>query len=281
MILRRTSLVVLLFSVLLALPAEGARRIAILDLENQSGPEAREQFSWMGLNVPETLAGKLSEIPGVEVIERTQWKKLVDVLRLQLSDLFDQENAAQLGERLGAQVMGLGSFAVFQGNVNLTLRFVDVETGAVLGGLNRVSPVDERLFEAFSALALEAVEVLNREVIGGEVASVSPEEMLEIPEETKEKIKKPAAKTFDAYELYGKGKEAHDQNRWDEAITLHQQALALDPDYAEAWEDLGTVLTKRGRFDEAEEGGRRAEGALRRGREALPGEPGDLSETWR
>ena len=212
----------------------------------------------MGLNVPETLAGKLSEIPGVEVIERTQWKKLVDVLRLQLSDLFDQENAAQLGERLGAQVMGLGSFAVFQGNVNLTLRFVDVETGAVLGGLNRVSPVDERLFEAFSALALEAVEVLNREVIGGEVASVSPEEMLEIPEETKEKIKKPAAKTFDAYELYGKGKEAHDQNRWDEAITLHQQALALDPDYAEAWEDLGTVLTKRGRFDEAEEGGRRA-----------------------
>ena len=258
MALRRISLVILLFSLLLALPAEGTRRIAILDLENQSGPEAREQFSWMGLNVPETLAGKLSEVPGVQVIERAQWKKLVDELRLSLSDLFNEEKAAKLGERLGAQVMGFGSFAVFKENVNLTLRFVDVETGKILGALNRVSPVDGHLFEAFAALALEAVEVLNREVISGEVAALPPEEKIEVPEEIKEKIEKPATKTFDAYALYGKGKEAHAQNHRDEAIALHRQAISLDPDYADAWQELGEVLRKRRRFDEAEEAGRHA-----------------------
>jgi len=80
----------------------------------------------------------------------------------------------------------------------------------------------------------------------------------EVPGETKEKIERHAAKTFDAYALYRKGREAHDQNLWDEAIALHRQALALDPDYADAWIDLGVVLRKRGRFDEAEEAGRRA-----------------------
>ncbi len=258
MVLRRTSLVVLLFSLLLALPAEGARRIAVLDLENQSGGSLKEEFSWIGLNVPETLAGKLSEVPGIQVIERAQWKKLVDELRLSLSDLFNEEKAAQLGEQLGAEVMGLGSFVIFAGSVNVNIRFVDVETGTVLGASSLVSPVDGRLFEAFATLALDAVEVLNRQVIGGEVASLPPGEKIEVPEETREKIEKPATKTFDAYALHGKGREAYDQNRWDEAIALYQQALTLDPDYAEAWQNLGAVLESRGRWDEAEEAGRHA-----------------------
>ncbi len=245
MVLRRTSLVVLLFSLLLALPAEGARRIAVLDLENQSGGSLKEEFGWIGLNVPETLAGKLSEVPGIQVIERAQWKKVVDELRLSLSDLFNEEKAAELGEQLGAQIMGLGSFVVFGGSVNVNIRFVDVETGTVLGASSLVSPVDGCLFEAFTTLALDAVNVLNRRVIGGEVASLPPGEALKIPEETREKIEKPAAKTFDAYALHGKGKEAHDRHRWDEAIALHRQALALDPDYAStlamAGVDLNTI----------------------------------------
>ena len=162
------------------------------------------------------------------MIERAQWKKLVDELRLSLSDLFNEEKAAQLGEQLGAEVMGLGSFVVFAGSVNVNIRFVDVETGTVLGASSLVSPVDGRLFEAFATLALDAVEVLNRQVIGGEVASLPPGEKIEVPEETREKIEKPATKTFDAYALHGKGREAYDQNRWDEAIALYQQALTLD-----------------------------------------------------
>ncbi len=259
MTLRRMSLVVLLFSLLLALPTEGARRVAILDLENQSEGRLKEEFSWIGLNVPETLAGKLSEIPGVEVIERIQWKKLVDELRLSLVYLYDHDGkAAELGKQLGAQVIGLGSFVVFAGSVNVNIRFVDVETATILGALNRVSPVDDRLFEDFGALALEAVEVLNRRVIGGEVASLPPGEALKIPERTRGKIERPETKTFDAYALYGKGRKAYDRNPLDEAIALHWQALALDPDYAEAWQDLGEVLRKRGRFNEAEEAVRRA-----------------------
>ena len=209
--------------------------------------------------MPETLAGKLSEIPGVEVIERAQWKKLMDELRFSLVSFFDHDGkAAELGERLGAQVIGLGSFVVFAGSVNVDIRFVDVETATVLGALNRVSPVDGRLFEAVAALALEAVEVLNRRVIGGEVASLPPGEALKISERTRGKIERPGTKTFDAYALYGKGRETYERNPLDEAIALHRQALALDPDYAEAWQDLGEVLRKRGRLDEAEKAVRRA-----------------------
>jgi hypothetical protein len=122
------SLVVLLFSLLLALPAEGVRRVAILDLENQSEGRFKEEFSWIGLNVPEPLAGKLSEISGVEVIERAQWKKLVDELRFSLLYLYDHDGkAAELGERLGAQVIGLGPLSSLPGSVNINILAAQAE----------------------------------------------------------------------------------------------------------------------------------------------------------
>ena len=77
-------LFIFLFSLLLALPAEAALRVAAFDLENQSGDGAKEEYGWVGLNVPETLAGKISEVPGVQVIERAQWKDLAQKLKFLL-----------------------------------------------------------------------------------------------------------------------------------------------------------------------------------------------------
>ena len=39
--------------------------------------------------------------------------------------------------------------------------------------------------------------------------------------------------------------------RTDEAITAYRQALAIKPDYAEAHYNLGSTLTEAGKFDEA------------------------------
>ncbi len=251
-------LFVFLFSLLLALPAEAALRVAAFDLENQSGDGAKEEYGWVGLNVPETLAGKISEVPGVQVIGRAQWKDLAQKLKLSSSDLLDQKNALRVGGFLGVNTIILGSFTVLEEEINFNFRVVDVETGTLLGNFNRTSPKDDRLLETLAAFSLEAVDALNQRVIDGEVVALPPEERLEVTEETKQKIQRPPTKNQEVYALFGKGNEANDQNRWEEAISLYRQVLELDEDYAEAWQGLGGVLANRERLEEAWEAGRSA-----------------------
>ena len=251
-------LFVLLFSLLLALPAEAAIRVAVFDLSNQSGNGAKEEYSWVGLNVSETLAGKLSEVPGVQTIPRPMWKDFAQKLKFSSSDLLDQKNALRIGGFLGVNTIILGSFTVLEEEINFNFRFVDVDTGTLLRNLNRTSPKDDRLLETLAAFSLEAVEALNHRVIDGEVVALPPEERLEVAEETKEKIQRPPTKNLEVYALFGKGNEANDQNRWEEAISLYRQVLELDEDYAEAWQSLGGVLTNRERLEEAWGVGRNA-----------------------
>ena len=83
--------------------------------------------------------------------------------------------------------------------------------------------------------------------------------------------------------LLAKAREAHDRHRWDEAISLYRQALDLDPDLVEAWQGLGEALGKCGRWEEAEEVGRRTlslvtEKGDERGRSAALGQLGAAAE---
>ena len=58
--------------------------------------------------------------------------------------------------------------------------------------------------------------------------------------------------------LLGKALEAHNNQLWDEAVSLYRQVIALDSDDAEAWQGLGIALRHQETWGEAVDAGKQA-----------------------
>ena len=58
-------------------------------------------------------------------------------------------------------------------------------------------------------------------------------------------------------ELYDRATDLFGDGKSEEAIVVYREALAIDPDFADAWHGLGMALSELGRHDEAIEAGKR------------------------
>jgi TolB-like protein len=104
--------------------------IAVLDIENMS-PDASIGNDF-GELLSSEIIGKLSEKPGVQVIERQKLLNVLQELKLGSSELADESARLKVGRMLGARQMVFGSYLVSGDSMRLDLRLVDVETGRIL-----------------------------------------------------------------------------------------------------------------------------------------------------
>ena len=58
-------------------------------------------------------------------------------------------------------------------------------------------------------------------------------------------------------ELYDRATDLFGDGKPEEAIAVYREALAIDPQFADAWHGLGMALGELGRHDEAIEAGKR------------------------
>jgi tetratricopeptide (TPR) repeat protein len=58
-------------------------------------------------------------------------------------------------------------------------------------------------------------------------------------------------------ELYDRATDLFGDGKPEEAIAVYREALAIDPQFADAWHGLGMALSELGRHDEAIEAGKR------------------------
>ena len=230
------------------------RRVAILEFQNISKDK---EFSWLGLAVPETLTTKLNAVRSISLIERSQINKILKEQEFAVSDLADPKKVVKLGRLLGAQVIVIGSFSRFRNRILFNLRFVDVETSAILHTAQARGATGDadKLFDSLNSLADAAIEALNKRVVirAGErrVARAAPAERITPTAKERKRLYQAPAANLTAFALYGKGLEARKKFRWDEAIRFYRQAIEKDPDYADALNALGIVLTGKGRWREA------------------------------
>jgi len=57
--------------------------------------------------------------------------------------------------------------------------------------------------------------------------------------------------TADKIARFNKGNDLYNQGRYDEAIKAYDEAIKLDPNYANAWTSKGAALSNQGKYDEA------------------------------
>ena len=58
-------------------------------------------------------------------------------------------------------------------------------------------------------------------------------------------------------DLYDRATDLFGDGKAEEAIAVYREALAIDPDFGDAWHGLGMALSELGRHDEAIDAGKR------------------------
>ena len=213
------------------MPEPQNRSIAVITFTNITREPADE---WIGSGIAETVSSDLKSIHGVTVIGR---ERIFDALRnLQAGEAqaLDDRFAIEIGRGLGARWIVAGGYQRFGTQIRITARFVEVTTGVVLRNVK----IDGALADIFTLqdrIVFELTQGLHVELAGSEIAD----------------IEKPETRSVEAYELFSLGVltlRLASRDAPDRAISLFEKAIALDPDYAQAWAGLGGAYQLKGTF---------------------------------
>jgi TolB-like protein len=135
-----------------AAPAFGAPvRLALLSIENQS---ADPRFDYLEGIIRGVLLFDLSSQPGVELVTRTDLDAILREQELQVSAVVaDPQAAARVGQLLGADYLVRGEYTALGGEVQVTVRLLEVTGGRTLSFVERGS--SENLLHALAEKVLQ------------------------------------------------------------------------------------------------------------------------------
>ena len=189
---------------------------------------------WIGSGIAETVTADLKNVPGITVIGR---ERVFDALRnldAAHESPHDDRFAIEIGRGLGARWIVAGAFQRFGPQIRITARFVEVDTGAVLRNVKIDGALDE-IFALQDRIVFELTQDLK----------------LTLEASTINQIRTPETRSVEAYELFSRGMmtlRLATRDAPDRAISTFERALAIDPDYAEAWAGLATAYQVKGVF---------------------------------
>jgi len=203
--------------------------IAVLYLTNGAMTD-NASYAPLSKGMAEMLITELAQNGGVRVVERDRIQTLLEEQNLQGGGRVDKETAVKLGKILGARHMLMGSFVVDpRQNMRIDVRAVNTETSAI-DYVQTVSGKADQL--------LDLVIQLGAKVNAG----------LKLPALKTASATIPAAKNpnqFKALLAMSQALEAQDSKDMDQARTLYQTAIALNPDMTRARVLLASVDNRR------------------------------------
>ena len=195
-----------------ASPESSRNSIAVLPFVNMSPDPDQEYFSD---GISEELLNLLAKNPELKVISRSS------AFTFKGKDI----DIPTVAERLGVAHVLEGSVRKADNRVRITAQLIDAETDTHLWS----DTFDRELTDIFAIqdeIAGQVVEALNLTLFGPPATKKEP--------------------NLDAYALYLQGRHlrtstAETQENLEQAQAMLEQALELDPNYAEAWIELADV----------------------------------------
>jgi non-specific serine/threonine protein kinase len=211
--------------------ARSGKSVAVLRFNNITG---NQQDEWLGVGIAETVTADLKNIEGVSVVGR---EMIYDVLRRWNTDNqpdFDEKFATRVGREVGARWIIGGGYQRFGEQLRITARFVEVESGEII----KTVKIDGRMNEIFE-LQDKIVYELSRDLDFG------------LRSTERAVIEAHETSVMEAYEAYIVARDlaySGTPEGIENAITLAEKAIKLDPKYAQAYAGLAYVLTLKGQF---------------------------------
>jgi TolB-like protein/tetratricopeptide (TPR) repeat protein len=188
----------------------GDNSIAVLPFVNMSSDQEQEYFS-DGLS--EELLNLLAQVPQLRVIARTSSFSFKDT----------QADIAEIAQKLNVAHVLEGSVRRSGDTLRITAQLIRAADSSHLWSQTYDRPMTD-VFKVQDEIAAAVVDELKIKLLGGT----------------------PTARTTDpkAYALYLQARAVSRQSNaeaFEQAIKLYKQALAIDPDYAPAWDGLADV----------------------------------------
>ena len=232
-----------------------APAVAVLGFANIT---RNAEDEWLGTGLAETVTADLRAVPGLAVVAAERVREVLRRLGAEGREP-DEALAVRLGRELGARWALAGAFQRAGHAIRVTARLTDVETGSVL----RTVKIDGRLDEVFALQDRIVTELAS----GLRLAAVPGSE----GEDTH---------VLEAYQAFSRGVinyRLESYESLDRAALLFERAVALDPGYARAHLELGSVYHSKAEYLGAPELHERALASYRRALDLRPG----LVRAWR
>ena len=185
-----------------------------------------EELGHLRKGLTSMLISDLSDVAGIQLVERTDLEKVIGELKLQKQRFFDKKTTARIGKLLGAQVLVTGRYFEFRGKLLINAKMVEVETGEVKG-VRSARPTAE-FIELEQELARRLGEALRNRV-GKKAPTKRTRRRRSSPP------KRLPARTA---ARYGKALEAIDRGDKKKAKKILSKVVKERPDFALAQKDL-------------------------------------------
>lgn len=167
------------------------------------------------------IISDLSEVPGLQVVERIRVQYLQDEMNLGESGIVAEGTAPRAGRLLGAEKLVVGALKI--GSMAADTSIASTTEREVVDSFNLSYP-EEQFFELQKAMVERILATLQiRE-------NATTEEML----------KSHHTKSLPAANFYGQALDAQDKGRWAEARRFYRKAFDEDPNFQLAWWGLET-----------------------------------------
>lgn len=229
--MKKPFLLILLISMLLlaGFPASAVKkRVAVMDLRNLTGERG---IDWLSIGIAETLTHKLKEIGELEVVEQSEIRKILEQLRMRMeTGLYEK-----IARILNVDLLVVGSFQRSGDEIRIMARMVEVETGKILKSTMVTGSLSD-IFKLQDQLTFATADTLE----------------IRVKTEEKKRIMRRPTDKLSAYKWFSKGCDYDDHvATYDQALFSYQKALKIDPGYADAYNNLGVLYYKKGRYGEA------------------------------
>ncbi len=189
--------------------ASKMRTLAILYFENNSVTD-HEAMDGLSKGISAMLVTDLMGTPGLRIVERERIQFLMDELKMQKSEYYDQTSGVKVGRLLGVHNLLLGSFSKIDNKkIRIDARLVKTETGEVIKS-DKIEGNSDDLARLQNDLAAK-------------VASWMGVELAANPQEDEQPI--------GAVLAYTRGLNLEDEMQLSAAYEAYKQALAVDPDF--------------------------------------------------
>jgi len=141
---------------LLSSTAHATTTISVLYFDNDSGDPS---FATLGKGLADMMITDLSNVPGIQVVEREKLEALLSELKLQRTRYFDPKTAQKIGKGLAAEYAITGSFIAVSPMMRLDVRLLRISTGEIVKA-QQVTGKKDQFFELYQRLCASLLDGL-------------------------------------------------------------------------------------------------------------------------
>ncbi|MFH0947650.1 MAG: CsgG/HfaB family protein [Elusimicrobiota bacterium] len=178
------------------------------------------EFDWMRKGVADLIISDISKTKQIQVVQRENLQKVLVEQKLALSGVINKDSAIEVGNTLGANVVLLGSFIIFDDKINIDGQIIDIKTSEIMDSVRTTGNVSNFLLVE-KKFSIELLKTLG----------------VKLTPENQKTIEQLETENLDAVKYNYEGISAVDDEQIKKALELFKKATQMAPEYKSAQEN--------------------------------------------